>query len=413
MERVVVTGIGVISPIGNNKEEYWKSLRDGKSGIGPITYFDPSEFRTKIAGQVKGFNAGDFMVPKLANRLPKFIQFTIATAKMALEDSQLELSKFDPYRVGTVIGSGIGGISSIEKNYKIMLQKGPSKVSPFLVPYEIINMAPAMLSIELGLKGPNLSTVTACASSNNAIGDSFRIIQRKEADVMFTGGTESGITPLTLAGFCAIRGAMSKRNEEPSRASRPFDKERDGFVMGEGAGTLILESLSSALKRDAKIYAEIIGYGMSADAHNMVQPLKSGEASARAMKNAFNDAKISPKDVDYINAHATSTPIGDIAETLAIKEALGEAAYSVPVSSTKSMTGHLLGAAGAVEMIACILALENNCIPPTINYEFPDPECDLDYVPNEARDAELNVVVSNAFGFGGHNATLVIRKFTG
>jgi len=413
MERVVVTGIGIISPIGNNKEKYWESLKEGKNGIGRITYFDASEFRTKIAGEVKGFNAEDFMDGKLARRLPKFIQYTIASAQMALEDSQLDLSKFDPYRVGTIIGSGIGGIEVIEENYKIMLEKGPNRVSPFLVPHEIINMAPAMLSIELGIKGPNLSTVTACATSNNAIGDSFRIIQRKEADVMFTGGTEAGITPLTFAGFCAIRGAMSKRNEEPSRASRPFDKERDGFVMGEGAGILILESLSSALKRDAQIYAEIVGYGMSADAHNMVQPLGSGEAAARAMKNAFNDAKISPGDVDYINAHGTSTPIGDIAETLAIKKALGESAYSVPVSSTKSMTGHLLGAAGTVEMIACILAIENNCIPPTINYEFPDPECDLDYVPNEARDAELDVVASNAFGFGGHNATLVIRKFTG
>ena len=413
MERVVITGISVISPIGNNKEEYWKSLKEGKNGIGRVTRFDTSEFRTKIAGEVKGFNAEDFMDLKLARRLPKFIQYVIASAKIALEDSQLNLSKFDPYRVGTIIGSGIGGIKVIEDNYKIMLEKGPNKVSPFLVPYEIINMAPAMLSIELGLKGPNLSTVTACATSNNAIGDSFRIIQRREADVMFTGGTEAGITPLTFAGFCAIRTAMSKRNDEPARASRPFDSERDGFVMGEGAGILILESLSSALKRDAKIYAEIIGYGMSADAHNMVQPLESGEAAARSMKNAFNDAKISPDDVDYINTHGTSTILGDIAETLAIKEALGQAAYSVPISSTKSMTGHLLGAAGAIELIACILAIENSCIPPTVNYEFPDPECDLDCVPNSARDAELNVAVSNAFGFGGHNATLVIRKFTG
>lgn len=413
MERVVVTGMGIISPVGNNKKEYWSSLSEGKSGIGRVTYFNASEFRTQIAGQVKEFNAEDFMNQKLARRLPKFIQYAIASAKIALEDSQLELSKFDPYRVGAIVGSGIGGIEFIEENYKIMLDRGPGRVSPFLVPYEIINMAPAMLSIELGIKGPNLSTVTACATSNNAIGDSLRIIQREDADVMFTGGTEAGITPLTFAGFCAIRGAMSKRNDEPDKASRPFDKERDGFVMGEGSGILILESLSSALKRDAKIYAEVVGYGMSADAHNMVQPLEGGEAAARSMRNALEDAKVRPEDVDYINAHATSTPIGDIAETLAIKKALGQAACSVPVSSTKSMTGHLLGAAGAVELISCVLAIENSCIPPTINYEFPDPECDLDCVPNSARDADLDVAVSNAFGFGGHNATLVVRKFTG
>lgn len=413
MERVVITGIDVISPVGSNKKEYWNSLKEGKNGIGRVTYFDPSEFRTQIAGQVKGFNPEDFMSKKLARRSPEFIQYTIASAKKALRDSRLNLSKFDPYRVGTIIGSGIGGIEVTEDNYRTMLEKGPDRVSPFLVPYEIINMAPAMVSIELGIKGPNLSTVTACASSNNAIGDSFRIIQRGEADVMFAGGTEAGVTPLTFGGFCAIRGALSERNDEPSKASRPFDKERDGFVMGEGAGILILESLSSALRRDAKIYAEIIGYGMSADAHNMVQPLENGEAAARAMKNAFEDAKITPEDIDYINAHATSTPIGDIAETAALKKALGQTAYSIPVSATKSMTGHLLGAAGAVELIACILAIEDSCIPPTINYEFPDPKCDLDYVPNEARDAELDVAVSNAFGFGGHNVALVVRKYTG
>jgi len=413
MERVVITGIGIVSPIGNNIEEYWKSLKEGKNGIDRVTYFDASEFRTQIAGELKEFDPDDFLEPKLARRIPKFIQYAVASAKMALDDSMLNLSNFDPYRIGTVIGSGIGGIEFIEENYQIMLEKGPGRVSPFLVPYEIINMAPAMVSIEFGIKGPNLSTVTACATSNNAIGDSFRIIQRGEADVMFAGGTEAGITPLTFAGFCAIRTAMSRRNDEPSRASRPFDKERDGFVMGEGAGILVLESLSSALKRDAKIYAEIVGYGMSADAHNMVQPLEDGEAAANSMKNAFDDANIIPQDVDYINTHGTSTILGDIAEILAIKKVLGESAYSVPISSTKSMTGHLLGAAGAVELIACALAIQNSCIPPTINYEFPDPQCDLDCVPNEARDADLNIVASNAFGFGGHNATLVARKFTG
>lgn len=413
MERVVITGMGVVSPVGNNKKEYWHSLKEGKSGIGQVTYFDTSEFRTQIAGQIKDFNPKNFMEPKLARRLPGFIQYTMASAKMAWDDSQLDLANFDRYRVGAVVGSGIGGISVIEENHIALLEKGPGRVSPFFVPHEIINMAPAMISIEFGIRGPNFSVVTACATSNNAIGSSFRIIQRGEADVMFTGGTESGISPVTFGGFCAIRTAMSQRNDEPTRASRPFDKERDGFVMSEGAGVLMLESLSSALKRDAKIYAELVGYGMSADAHSMVQPLPNGEAAARSMKNALDDAKIVPEDVDYINTHGTSTLIGDIAETLAIKKVLGESAYSVPVSSTKSMTGHLLGAAGAVELIACVLAIENSCIPPTINYEFPDPECDLDCVPNVARDADLDIAVSNAFGFGGHNATLVVRKFMG
>ena len=412
MERVVITGIGVVNAIGNTKEEYWDTLATGKNGIGPITYFDASEHRTQIAGEVKNFQAEAYMDRRSASRLPLFIQYALAASIMAHEDAGLELDKVDPYRAGVQIGSGIGGIGVLEDNAKTLAEKGAKRVSPFLVPYMIINMAAGQVSIRFNLKGPNSASVTACASANHSIGDSFRIIQRGEADVMFTGGTESAITPLAFAGFCSMR-AMSERNDAPERASRPFTKDRDGFVMGDGAGVLILESLSHAKKRGAHIYGEIIGYGMTSDAHDMVSPPENGEGAAKAMEFALQDAELPLDAVDYINAHGTSTPIGDVAETNAIKTLFGEHAYKIPVSSTKSMIGHLLGAAGAVELIACLGGMEKGYLPPTINYDMPDEACDLDYVPNESRDAKIEVALSNAFGFGGHNTSIAIRKFSG
>ena len=412
MERVVITGIGVVNPIGNTKKEYWDALASGKNGIGPLTYFDASEHRTQIAGEVKDFQAEQYMDRRAASRLPLFIQYALAAAIMAHEDAGLALDKVDPYRAGVQIGSGIGGIGVLEDNAKILAEKGAKRVSPFLVPYMIINMAAGQISIHFNLKGPNSTSVTACASANHAMGDSFRIIQHGEADVMFTGGTESAITPLAFAGFCSMR-AMSERNHEPELASRPFAKDRDGFVMGDGGGVLILESLSHAKARGAHIYAEIVGYGRTSDAHDMVSPPEDGEGAAKAMEFALRDAGLPVDTVDYINAHGTSTPIGDVAETNAIKMLFGEQAYKIPVSSTKSMVGHLLGAAGAVELIACLGAMEKGFLPPTINYDMPDEACDLDYVPNESRDAKISVALSNAFGFGGHNTSIAIRKFTG
>ena len=412
MERVVITGIGVVNPIGNTKEEYWDALASGKNGIGPLTYFDASEHRTQIAGEVKDFQAEQYMDRRAASRLPLFIQYALAAAIMAHEDAGLALDKVDPYRAGVQIGSGIGGIGVLEDNAKILAEKGAKRVSPFLVPYMIINMAAGQISIHFNLKGPNSTSVTACASANHAMGDSFRIIQHGEADVMFTGGTESAITPLAFAGFCSMR-AMSERNDEPELASRPFAKDRDGFVMGDGGGVLILESLLHAKARGAHIYAEVVGYGRTSDAHDMVSPPEDGEGAAKAMEFALRDAGLPLDTVDYINAHGTSTPIGDVAETNAIKMLFGEQAYKIPVSSTKSMVGHLLGAAGAVELIACLGAMEKGFLPPTINYDMPDEACDLDYVPNESRDAKISVALSNAFGFGGHNTSIAIRKFTG
>ena len=412
MERVVITGIGVVNAIGNTKEEYWDALAVGKNGIGPLTYFDASEYRTQIAAEVKNFEAEQYLDKKAASRFPLFIQYALAASMMAHEDSGLDLSKVDPYRAGVQIGSGVGGIGVLEENAAVLLEKGPKRVSPFLVPFMIINMASGQVSIHFDLRGPNSASVTACATSNHSMGESFRLIQHGYADVMFTGGTESAITPLAVAGFCSMR-AMSERNHEPERASRPFDRERDGFVMGEGAGVLILESLSNAQKRGANIYAEVVGFGMTSDAHDMVSPPKNGEGAAKAMEFALQDAKIPVDAVDYINVHGTSTPIGDVAETNAIKSLFGERAYKIPISSTKSMVGHLLGAAGAVELIACIGGIKKDFVPPTINYEVPDEECDLDYVPNESRDAKIDVALSNAFGFGGHNTSIAIRKFTG
>ncbi|MDE0316557.1 MAG: beta-ketoacyl-ACP synthase II [Candidatus Poribacteria bacterium] len=412
MERIVITGIGVVNAIGNTKEEYWDALAIGKNGIGPITYFDATDYRTQVAAEVKDFEAEKYLDKKTASRFPLFIQYALAASIMAHDDAGLDLSKVDPYRAGVQIGSGVGGIGVLEENAAILIEKGPKRVSPFLVPFMIINMASGQVSIHFDLRGPNSASVTACATSNHSIGESLRLIQHGYADVMFTGGAESAMTPLAFAGFCSMR-AMSERNHEPERASRPFNKDRDGFVMGEGAGVLILESLSHAKKRGAYIYAEIVGFGMTSDAHDMVAPPKGGEGAAKAMEFALSDAKLPVDTVDYINTHGTSTPIGDVAETNAIKSLFGERAYKIPVSSTKSMVGHLLGAAGAVELIACLGGMEKGFLPPTINYELPDEECDLDYIPNESRDAKIEVALSNAFGFGGHNTSIAIRKFTG
>ncbi len=412
MERVVITGIGVVNAIGNTKEEYWDALAVGKNGVGPLTSFDATDYRTQIAAEVKNFEAEKYLDKKTASRFPLFIQYALVASMMAHEDAGLDLSKVDPYRAGVQIGSGVGGIGFLEENAAILIDRGPKRVSPFLVPFMIINMASGQVSIQFNLKGPNSASVTACATSNHSIGESLRLIQHGYADVMFTGGAESAITPLAFAGFCQIR-AMSERNHEPERASRPFNKDRDGFVMGDGAGILILESLSHAKNRGAYIYAEVVGFGMTSDAHDMVAPPSDGEGAAKAMEFALSDAKLPVDSVDYINTHGTSTPIGDTAETNAIKSLFGEQAYKIPVSSTKSMIGHLLGAAGAVELIACLGGMEKGFVPPTINYEVPDEECDLDYVPNESRDTKIEVALSNAFGFGGHNTSIAIRKFTG
>ena len=410
MKRVVVTGMGVVSAVGNNFDDFWASIAAGTNGIDDITRFDTTDFRTKMGGEVRGFEAESYMDKKDAKRLPLFIQFALASAMMAHKDSGLNLELIDPYRIGVGVGSGIGGICVMEENARLLMEKGPKRVSPFFVPFEIINMASGRISMRLGAKGPNYASVTACATSNNAIGEAFRIVQRGDADVMFTGGSEAAMTPLGFAGFCSMR-AMSARNDDPKHASRPFDKNRDGFVMGEGAGVLVLESLEHALDRNALIYAEIVGYGMTADAYDMVHPISNGEGAAKAMEFALMDAEIDSSEVDYINAHGTSTPAGDPAETQAIKRLFGEHSYKIPVSSTKSMTGHLLGAAGAIEMIATIGSIKHSFVPPTINLVDADPNCDLDYVPNEGRSATINTALSNSFGFGGHNTALVVRKF--
>lgn len=407
--RVVVTGLGVISPVGNNKEDFWASMIKGKSGIGPLTSFDCSAYDSRIAGEVKDFVPHPFISKKELRRMEKFVQFAVTAAKEAVDDSGLDVPKEDPYRVGVLVGSGIGSLGIIEKEHKVILEKGPSRITPFLIPMLIVNMASGHISILFNIKGPNSCTTTACASGSQAIGDALRIIQYGDADIMITGGTESCITTLGIGGFCALK-ALSLRNNEPERASRPFDKERDGFVMAEGAGVVILEEYEHAKKRKAKIYGEIVGYGMTGDGYHMTAPDPSGESAARCMVNAMKDAGINPEEVTYINAHGTSTSLNDKVETLAIKKALGEHARKVAISSTKSMTGHLLGAAGGVEFLVCCLAIERSIIPPTINYENPDPDCDLDYVPNKARQAKVNICLSNSLGFGGHNATLCVKK---
>ena len=407
--RVVVTGLGVISAIGCAKEEFWNNLIKGKSGVGPLTHFDATQYDSRIAGEVRNFVPHSFISPKDLRRMEKFVQFGVTAAKSAIDDSGLDISKEDPYRIGVIVGSGIGSLRIIEEQHKVILEKGPSRVTPFLIPMLIVNMAAGHISIMIGVKGPNLCTTTACASGSHAIGDAMRIIQYGDADAMIAGGTESCITTLGIGGFCALK-ALSTRNNEPEKASRPFDKDRDGFVMAEGCGIVILEELEHARKRNAKIYGEIVGYGMTGDAYHMTAPDPEGEGAVRCMANALKDANLKPEDISYINAHGTSTMLNDKVETLAIKKVFGSFAKKVAISSTKSMMGHQLGAAGAVEFVICCLSIERSGIPPTINYENPDPDCDLDYVPNEARRAKVNACLSNSLGFGGHNATLVVKK---
>jgi len=409
-KRIVITGIGVLSPIGNGKEEFVEALRNGKSGANRITTFDVSAFSTQIAAHVKNFNPEDFLDKKKARRMAQFSQYGLVAAKMAVADSGLDPSKEDLSRIGVITGTGIGGLDVIEHEEKNLVEKGPRRVSPFLIPMIITNILPGEIAIEYGFTGPNYAVTSACASSNNAIGDSMRIINSGDADVIITGGSEAAITPLGLAGFCSIK-ALSQRNDEPEKASRPFDKNRDGFLMGEGAGILVLETLEHAQKRGAKIYGEMIGYGASDDAYHITAPHPEGETAAQAMRAAIRDAGITPGDIDYINAHGTSTEFNDKTETAAIKKVFGERAKSIPISSTKSMTGHLLGAAGAVELIATLLCMEKGFIHPTINYETPDPECDLDYVPNTAREAQITCALSNSLGFGGHNAVLIVKRY--
>jgi 3-oxoacyl-[acyl-carrier-protein] synthase II len=408
--RVVVTGLGVVSPVGNSVEEFWSNLKEGVSGIDKLTRFDASEFSTKIAAEVKNFDPLKYIDKKESRRLDLTEQYAIATAQQAFDDAHLGSDSLDPERAGVVVGSGIGGIDTFEKQHTILLNQGPNRVSPFFIPMMIIDMSAGLISIRFNFKGPNYATVSACASGSHAIADAFRIIQRGDAEVMITGGSEATITPASMAGFCSAR-AMSTRNDEPQKASRPFDKQRDGFVMGEGAGMMILESLEYAHKRGAKIYAEIIGVGMSADAYHITAPAPGGEGAIRSMKLTLKDADLSPESVDYINSHGTSTDLGDLTECQAIKAVFGEHAYEIPVNSTKSMIGHLLGAAGAVELVATIKSMEEGVLHPTVNYEFPDPECDLDFVPNQKRKANINTALSNSFGFGGHNITIAVKKF--
>ncbi len=408
--RVVVTGLGLLCPVGIGVEQSWANIVAGKSGIGLVTKFDTEGYASRIAGEVKGFEPTDFMPEKLVKRLDPFVRLGIAAAKMAVEDSGLDMDREDPDRIGVVTGCGLGGLSSIEFFRDVLVNRGPRRVSPFFIPMAIPNMASGQISILFGAKGPNTVICTACAAGTHAIGEAFKIVQRGDADIMICGGAESVITELALAGFASLK-ALSTRNDEPERASRPFDRDRDGFVIGEGAGLLILEELEHAKKRGAFIKAEVVGYGLTGDAYHMTAPPSDGEGGARCMQMALEDAGISYQDVDYINAHGTGTPLNDLCETQAIKTVFRERAKQIPVSSTKSMTGHLLGGAGGIEGVFCVKALETGIIPPTINYEIPDPDCDLDYVPNEAREAELDVVMSNSFGFGGTNAVVIFKKF--
>lgn len=409
-KRIVITGMGVVSPVGIGKDKFWESLINGVSGIGPIQQIDASEFSTRIAGEVT-INSEDYMDKKKIKRMDRFVQFGMAAADLAIKDANLDMSKENPFRVGCIVGSGIGGIKIIEKQYENFMKGGPRKISPFLIPMLISNMAPGEIAIAHGLKGPNYSVVSACATSAHAIGDALRLLRYGDADVMLAGGSEAPISYLGLGGFCSIK-ALSQNNDNPTKASRPFDKNRDGFVMGEGAGILVLETLEHALKRGARIYAELAGYGASDDAYHITAPDPEAMGSTQGMKSAIEDAELSLDDISYINAHGTSTEYNDKTETLAIKKLFGERAYKIPISSTKSMTGHMLGAAGAAEAIACIMTILTGTIHPTINYEEKDPECDLDYVPNVKREGqEIKAVLSNSLGFGGHNATLVIKKY--
>ncbi|MFZ5800751.1 MAG: beta-ketoacyl-ACP synthase II [Candidatus Omnitrophota bacterium] len=408
--RVVVTGLGVISPLGNDRASFWRALLEGKSGISRITQFDASKFDCQIAAEVKGYDPHKYFSVKDARHIARFVQFAMVAAKEAVADSGIDFAALDTQRCGVLVGSGIGSLHTIEEEFQIYLNKGPSKLTPFLIPMLIVNEAAGQISILFGLKGPNSCVATACASGSHAIGDAFKIIQRGDAEVMLAGGSESCITYLGVGGFCALK-ALSKRNAEPERASRPFERDRDGFVMAEGAGIVVLENLEHAKKRGAHIYAEVAGYGMSADAYHITAPDPEGIGAAAAMENALKDAGMRPEEISYINAHGTSTKLNDKVETLAIKRVFKDYAKKVAVSSTKSMTGHLLGAAGAVEFLICCLSIENDVIAPTTNYDNADPDCDLDYVPNHSRKMKVNTALSNSLGFGGHNATLIAKKF--
>ncbi len=415
--RVVLTGCGAITPVGHNVSDFWEAVKSGKTGVTRLTAFDPTPFPSKIAAQLKNFDATKYMSSKQERRLDPFVKYAVAAAKVAMEDSGLDLINIDLNRAGVYIGSGIGGLHTVEEEHAKYLMnpdeaKAVSRMSPFLIPMLIVNMASGIVSIELGFKGPNSAAVTACATAGHSIGDAFKIIQRDEADIMACGGSEAAITKMGFGGFCALK-ALSTRNDAPEKASRPFDRERDGFVMGEGAGVVILEELEHARKRGAHIYCELVGYGMSGDAYHMTAPDPLGDGAIRCMRAALNDAGLNIEDVDYINAHGTSTTLNDKIETAAIKAVFGDYAYKLAVSSTKGVTGHLLGATGAVELMACAKAIEDKVVPPTINYEYPDPECDLDYVPNTAREMDVQVAMSNSLGFGGHNVTLVVKKFVG
>jgi 3-oxoacyl-[acyl-carrier-protein] synthase II len=404
--RVVVTGIGMISPLGIGNEATWQGLVEGRSGVGRITKFDTADFPCKIAGEVRGFDPAAWIEKKEIKKSDTFIHYALAAAQMSVDDARLDMAKEDSDRVGVIIGSGIGGLPLIEEMHQKMLERGPGRISPFFIPGLIVNLASGQISIRFGAKGPSSAPATACATGAHAIGDAFRIIQHDEADVMFAGGSEAVISPLAVGGFAAMR-ALSTRNDEPERASRPWDADRDGFVMGEGSGVLILEERERALARGVHIYCEITGYGMSSDAHHITSPAEDGSGMMRVMQRSLRDAKLEPTDIEYINAHGTSTQIGDLTETVAIKRVFGDHAYKLAVSSTKSMTGHLLGAAGGLESAIAALVVKNGIIPPTINYEKPDPACDLDYVPNKARQQRVRHIMSNSFGFGGTNATLV------
>lgn len=409
--RVVITGLGVICPVGNDVQSTWDALLRGESGMGPITHFDSHELKTHFAGEVKDFDPKALFGPRESRRMDRFTQFAMAAAMQAVEDAGIDVKSEEAARIGVVTGSGIGGVMTMLEEAEKMVRQGAQWVSPHLVPMMLPDTAPGKIAIEMGFRGPNMSIATACASGNNAIGEAAEMIRRGAADVMLSGGAEAGIAKLAMAGFSNM-GALSTRNDAPKQASRPFDRTRDGFVAGEGSGMLVLESEEHALARGARIYGEILGYGASADAYHITAPLENGEGAVIAMKTALEDAGLSPRQISYLNAHGTSTQLNDRAETMAIKEVFGEAAYDVPISSTKSMTGHLLGAAGAIEAVFCVKAIVTGEIPPTINYEHPDPECDLNYTPNTARSLDVSVAMSNSFGFGGHNACLVIGRYT-
>ncbi|SJZ35093.1 beta-ketoacyl-ACP synthase II [Garciella nitratireducens] len=408
-KRVVITGIGVVSPIGIGKEKFWNAIKLGKCGIDTVSAFEIEEYPSKLAAEVKDFEVTDYITKKESRRMDRFSQFAMAASIMAMKDASMPLDDINHERMGVIIGTGCGGIATFEEQHRALLKKGPKKVSPFFIPMMICNMASGNVSIYFNAKGPNESVVTACASSAHALGEATRYIQRGEADIMIAGGTEAAVYPMAYAGFCSMK-AMSTQ-EDPKKGSRPFDKNRDGFVMGEGAAILILEELEHALNRGANIIAEVVGYGATADAYHITAPAPKGEGAARAMKNAIQDAQIQSQQIEYINAHGTSTYYNDLYETQAIKDVFGVNAYQIPISSTKSMTGHLLGAAGAIEGAVCALALKEGFLPPTIHYENPDPECDLDYIPNIGREKDINYALSNSLGFGGHNACLIFKKY--